>query len=626
MELNTVFEVLCAFYEINICYFNKHYYFWGGHRTLIMVKKAVVSEKSSKSSGFRFQELVRLEDQDDLEQFRPESSSSEPTPTPTTTSQSYSFFLICRETISLALPLAVSRLSWTMMKTTDTALIGHTGTVNLSASAVADLYTQSTGVLINGWILSTLVSQAFGSTNKAMGGIWLQVSLVVIGCLAIPVLISWMLCGPMLKLFGVSDELIRPAAYYALVLMAAIPARIGVGQLSQYLMAQGIANPLVKTGLFSMTVNLVLGIVLVLGIGIPNWEGFGFWVAPIVTVVVEWITLFIYVLWFCMKKKLHEAHGCWPEGGFQWSYITSSRVKEYINLYYPAALAAASDWWRVSAIGVVAVTFHDHASLAVFNSSYRIAWMSLIVIGSIGSAMGVLLGQELGKGDFVKAKYIARSGVVLAFFVVITLASVFFLIPDKVAMIFSSDDEVIGLYEEVALPLSTMLVAMNLSVLLERIPLSCGRTQIVLWTGVVGSWGAQVPAVILCTKFYRDDLYGLFVGVTIGYCVLNMLLLGVVLTTDWEFYSKEANRRSEAVDNSGMNGDADMECNEDEKSETVIVVETPLTSNNQSTFMSSAENRMEASTQNNIKTYQNSTYDSVVVKDNVFDDEAEALW
>jgi MATE family multidrug resistance protein len=578
-------------------------------------------EHTKKSSSIRFQELVLLEDQDDRERLQQPGDST--STSPTSNNNSSTFVSTCIETLSLALPLAVSRLSWTTMKTTDTALIGHTGTLNLSASAVADLYTQSTGVFINGWVLSTLVSHAFGSSNKQMGGIWLQVSLVVIGCLSMPVMISWLLCGPFLRAIGVSEELIRPAAYYALVLMAAIPARIGIGQLSQFLMAQRLANPLVQTGLFSMTINLILGLVLVLGIGVPGWDGFGFWVSPVLTVVVEWVSLFIYLYWFCYKKQLHKQGGCWPEDGFQWTYITSKRVKEYIHLYYPAALAGASDWWRVSAIGVVAVTFHDHASLAVFNSSYRIAWMSLIVIGSIGSAMGVLLGQELGKGDFHRAKSITSTCLFLALIIVLMLAAVFYAIPDKVAMIFSSDQEVIDLYEEVALPLTTMLIAMNLSVVLERVPLSCGRTQVVLWTGVVGSWVAQVPAVLLCTKFYRDDLYGLFMGVTCGYCALDILLLGVVYTTDWEFSAQEAKRRSEeAMVNTEMT-ELDEEDSVKESGDDKVVTTTidARTSPPIKTTSTTSDDKQNSSTK-----YHSTSYNSIAIDNNNTFDEEESLW
>jgi multidrug resistance protein, MATE family len=438
-------------------------------------------EKTKKTMGYLYfdrAEMVKLDDDEEqLTRNTPNSSSySDATPA---ASESSSFVGTCVVVLALAIPLAISRLSWTAMKTTDTALIGHTGTVYLSASAVADLYTQSTGVFINGGVLSTLVSQAYGSSNKKMGGIWLQVSLVVLGGISMPVILSYLLCGPALMAMGVKEELIRPAAYYAFVLAIAVPPRIGIGQISQYLMAQGIANPLVQTGLFSMIVNLILGLVMVFGIGVPGFAGYGFWACPVVTVVVEWLTLFIYIYWYCYKQRLHEKGGCWPEDSFQWVHITSKRVWEYSALYIPAAISSASDWWRVSAIGVVAVSFHDDASLAVFNSAYRITWMSLIVIGSIGSAMGVLLGQELGKGDHRRAKYVTHTCLLLALGLVLVLGAVFFCVPGKVALIFSGDEAVIELYRDVALPLTTMLIAMNLSVLLERVPLSCGRSKMV---------------------------------------------------------------------------------------------------------------------------------------------------
>lgn len=422
-------------------------------------------------------------DREQLNGGTPNSSTTITEILPLPTEERHSKFCIfvrtCVTILALAIPLAISRLSWTAMKTTDTALIGHTGTEYLSASAVADLYTQSTGVFINGGVLSTLVSQAYGSTNKKMGGIWLQVSLVVLGALSLPVILSYLLCGPALVFMGVNEDLIRFAAYYAFILVIAIPPRIVIGQISQYLMAQGMANPLVKTGLFSMVVNLILGVIMVFGLGIPGFSGYGFWACPVVTVVVEWVTLFIYVYWYCYKQRLHEKGGCWPEDNFQWAYITSERVREYSSLYFPAAIASASDWWRVSAIGVVAVSFHDDASLAVFNSAYRITWMSLIVIGSIGSAMGVLLGQELGKGDYGKAKYVTHTCLGMALGMVLVLGAIFYSIPEKVALIFSGDQAVIELYRNVALPLTTMLIAMNLSVLLERVPLSCGRSKMV---------------------------------------------------------------------------------------------------------------------------------------------------
>ena len=453
-----------------------------------------------------------------------------------------SFLIEIWDLVKLSIPIAISRLSWVAMKTTDTALIGHTGTRFLTATALSDLYTSSTGVFIQGGVLSIFASQAVGSPNKRMAGAWAQVSLFVISIIAIPVMIAWACTGPLLRAFRTSGNLVDPASYYALVLMIAIPPRVCISQISQYFMAQRITDPLVNSGLIAMVVNLVLGLVLVLGVPIPGWDGFGFQACAVITVCVEWLQLLIYVFWYCYTLRLHEE--CWP--GWSWNHITTERVVAFTKMYLPAALSGASDWWRVSAIGLVCVSFGDGTSLAVFNSAYRILWICLIFIGSVGGALSVKVGNALGAGDSSSAQHITASAFIFAIVLLIALAVVVLAIPDKLAMIFSSDPEVIALYKEVALPLSFTVVAMNLSVLLERVPMICGRTQLVLFTGLIGSWGAQVPAVLLFTQLWRNDLYGLFTGVAIGYAVLDCIMIYVAATTDWERYAVEAQLRSEA--------------------------------------------------------------------------------
>jgi Na+-driven multidrug efflux pump len=73
--------------------------------------------------------------------------------------------------IWLAFPIFIAFSSWAAMKTTDTALLGHAGTNYLSAVAVSDLWTSSSGVLIEGGVLGIFVSQAMGAGNKKLAGV-----------------------------------------------------------------------------------------------------------------------------------------------------------------------------------------------------------------------------------------------------------------------------------------------------------------------------------------------------------------------------------------------------------------------------------------------------------------------
>jgi MATE family multidrug resistance protein len=132
----------------------------------------------------------------------------------------------------LAAPIFISRISSTLKNVTDTAILGHIDADSrfLLASALADMWMQSTGCMMNGRVLSVFCGQAFGAGNKPMAGIWLQVSLSVLAAVALPVLLLWLCTEQVLLALGQPPLLSADAGYYARVFALAIPARIVFGQ------------------------------------------------------------------------------------------------------------------------------------------------------------------------------------------------------------------------------------------------------------------------------------------------------------------------------------------------------------------------------------------------------------
>jgi Na+-driven multidrug efflux pump len=218
----------------------------------------------------------------------------------------------------------------------------------------------------------------------------------VLSAIFIPVALSWALTGPLLLALGEPREVADDASYYALVLMACLPARIGISQISQFFTSQKIMHPGMTTGFVAMLMNLCLGLVFVLGIPVPGWSGFGFPACPLVTSVVEYCQLALLLGVYWVGMKLYR--DCWPEAGWSWSHVTRARVHEFCRIYFPAALSLASDFWRVAAIGAVAAQLGAE-EVSVFNCSYRIMWIALTFIGSMGGAMAIHLGVALGAGD-----------------------------------------------------------------------------------------------------------------------------------------------------------------------------------------------------------------------------------
>lgn len=448
--------------------------------------------------------------------------------------------------VPLVPAIFIGRVGWVGMKVTDTALLGHVGAHALTSSALSDLWTSATGVLIQGRVLNIFVGNAIGAGSPKVAGEWLQLSLAVQACIALPVMGLWALTGPVLSLFHEEPSLVNDAWYFSLVLMAAIPARVLSSAATQFLSAQRIVKPFAFAALAGLAVNLAVGLVLVLGI--PSFLGvrpMGFPACPIVTTAVEWWQLGLLLLW-TFVHKLHRA--AWPEGGCAgWSarHITCSRVREYLRLYVPAALSIASDFWRMSLVGALAATLSP-LDLAVFTASYRIMWLSLTLTGSLSGAIGILLSQHLGAGRIATAKRAMLVGLGIAAAI---LCGVGALIATSgsaraIASIFSAEPSVLDAFASARLTLALATVLMNLAVVLEGLLMTTGRTRAVLLVGLAGSWLGQVPAVFLLLRLWQRTLSAVYLGVSFGYGLLCVLLATTLCRLDWEAVAAEAAARA----------------------------------------------------------------------------------
>jgi len=446
------------------------------------------------------------------------------------------------DTMALGAPIFLSMLSWVGMKTTDSALLGHVSADALAAAALSDLWTMCTLVLINNArVLGVLCAGAFGAGNHKLAGIYLQVSYYVLSYVAVFVFVCWYFTERVWLLFGSNPHLAAMAGYYAKALAFSIPGQLAFSQLAQYFSSQRIMHPEMNAASIAMILNVIFGVIFVLGFPFPGFDGFGFAACPIVTTTVVYAQIFI--LWFVYVhiQRLHEP--CW--GGWSWEEITWTRIKTFCELYVPAALGAASDFWRVAAIGAVAAKLGD-VEVAVFNTSYRIMWIVLILVSALSTAAGIKTSQRLGKRDHQGAKQAGWVGIIMSAAILVIIGALVLWKNRAFGRIFTEDPVFLNMFEESKVPFTLTLVLMNMSVAIERIPYSMGRTKEVFWYGFVASWGAQVPGVILLTRYWQDDLIRLYWGMAIGYLVLVILYASIVLRSDWKIYAELAVLRSES--------------------------------------------------------------------------------
>lgn len=394
--------------------------------------------------------------------------------------------------------------------------------------------------LMSAGVLGVLISGAVGAGNPKLAGIYLQVSYFSLSFVLLFVFTAWNCTELVWNSLGADPHLAKMAGYFARMLSFSLPAQLAYSQLSQFFSGQRIMKPEVTASVCGLLINLTLGLVLVLGIPIPGWDGFGFAACPIVTACVTCMQIIVMYFAYCLIGRLHEP--CW--GGWSWEEITSARIQTYLKLYVPAALAAASDFWRVAVIGTVASKLGND-EVAIFNTSYRIMWIVLILVNALASASGIKTTLRLGKMNVKGAKQATWVGIYISAGLLSILGVLTIYHIRLLGRIFTNEAKLLDLFEEATIPFTITLVLMNFSVALERVPYSMGRTKEVFWFGFIASWGFQVPGVLFLTTYWRDDLIGLYSGMAIGYFALVLLYGGIVIMSDWQKYAEEARERSE---------------------------------------------------------------------------------
>jgi multidrug resistance protein, MATE family len=196
----------------------------------------------------------------------------------------------------------------------------------------------------------------------------------------------------------------------------------------------------------------------------------------------------------------------------------------------------ASDFWRVAVVGAIAADLGE-TQVAVFNTSYRIMWIVLVMVMALSSAAGIKMSQRLGDMDPKGAKQAGEVGIGLAFAVLVMIMVGVFFKTRMFGAIFTQDKEFLDMFEDTRVPFCLTLFLMNFSIAIERIPYSMGRTKEVFWMGLIASWGAQVPGVYLLTTYWRQDLFALYCGMAIGYGVL-VILYGYISITRYDIHRR----------------------------------------------------------------------------------------
>jgi Na+-driven multidrug efflux pump len=207
-------------------------------------------------------------------------------------------------------------------------------------------------------------------------------------------------------------------------------------------------------------------------------------------------------------------------------------VVVFLRLGLPGILGM-SEWWMWEAFAFMAGQLGTKA-LAAHSVAYN--YIPLVFMIPLGVSIGqsVRVATLLGQGEIETAKQVAKWSTVACLVGVFTIVFLMYMAKDALIRPFSTDVEVHQLTVDIWGYVCIQLLGDSTYGVLRGTIIGLGLQSKMGLAILVSLWLVGLP-VIYHSTFGADGkgLIGLWSSLPIGYWLLDVLLLGAILTTSW---------------------------------------------------------------------------------------------
>ncbi|GJS20811.1 DETOXIFICATION 27-like protein [Tanacetum coccineum] len=346
----------------------------------------------------------------------------------------------------IAGPSSFSRLSLYSLAVITQSFAGHLSDTDLAAISIATTVITSItfGFLLGmASALETLCGQAYGAKQYHMLGVYLQRSWVVLLIGSIVLLPLFIFATPILKLTGQPEVVAELSGKVAMWLIPMHMSFVFQFSLVRFLQAQ------LKTA--------VIG-----------------WVSAVALV------LHLVENWFMFSNYKIGVVGAAAMLDFSWLE----------SFYYRVLVIVA---------GSLGNTEVDIDALSICITTY--GWEIMIPYGFL-AATGVRVANELGAGNAKGAIFATKISLLTSILIGLLFSAIIIAFPDKLAMIFTSNNVVISMVNELSVLLALTVLLSCIQPVFTGVALGCGWQSRVAMVNLGSYYVIGVPLGVVLERFF----------------------------------------------------------------------------------------------------------------------------
>ncbi len=428
------------------------------------------------------------------------------------------------QVLKLSLPLAAVQLGNQALGAVDTAFAGRISPVALSATGIgSSIFFAVVGLGLGlGIALDPLIAQAFGANRREEGRHSLWVGIVVLLLISLPLSAVIALFAWKLEAMGIGSEIaVQVRAYMWARLPSLAPLLLSIA-IRSWLQADRITRPILIAAVATNIINAIADYVLIYGdAALGPWSFLPFAIEPQGVAGIGWASTvsstgqLLVMLLFCKN-------------------ILPPRFDEFKRVA-----------WRILKLGIP-ISLHIGVEIAIFSAMHVIAGrmgkipsaahQTALVIASgsfsmclgIGAASCVEVGRALGKQSQKEVRHAGFAGMGLGAALMLSIAVFMWVMPEKLAAVFTNDPRVIQLAAQLLRIAGVFQLVDGLQTVATGALRGLGDSRFAFLVNLGAHWGLGLPFGLWLAYPVGMGVAGLWWGVT-----LSLTLVAIALV--WRF-------------------------------------------------------------------------------------------
>ncbi len=425
----------------------------------------------------------------------------------------------------LGWPLIVNNVVIGLTTFIDFVMAGKLGTRDLAGVGVGNtlwafLFLAGMGVMM---AMNPIAAQLHGASKPKEIGEAGRQSLWMALLLASIIFLIMRYAGiPIMQLIGIEEELIPVANGY---LRALAFGTFGIfGFLALRFISEGIGHtkPIMLVAFIGLVTNATGNYILMFGnFGAPRLGVVGCGYA---TAFSMWVSLIVMVLYSYHRKRVYAPlelfkHFDWPHWG---------RIKEFLRIGLPLGGSVTAEVGLFSAAGLIMGTLSTNEA-AAHSVAINYASTMFMVPLALHSALMIRVGQTVGSGNIVQARYAGWVGIALCGAFMTLSAIVMLLFRGPITTLYVDDPAVREIAAQLLMLAVIFQIADGIQVGAAGAVRGFKDTSVQFYINVFSFWIIGFPVAYFAgTQFgFRGE--GVWGGLAAGLTVAAILLC-------WRFY------------------------------------------------------------------------------------------